>query len=122
MTNINKPIGAEASRGEPLTEGEVRALVDYARRWGFLPKDQAVTADERRLLELLAESPNGATDALLLAQGFTLDVLAELIARRAAGWWTCAGSRGCGGAAAILPRLSDIARDPQRHCCSPEPR
>jgi hypothetical protein len=28
-----------------------------------------MTTDERRLLELLAESPNGATKALLIAQG-----------------------------------------------------
>jgi hypothetical protein len=35
--------------------------------------------DEHRLLELLAESPNGATDALLLTQGFTSDLLVRLV-------------------------------------------
>jgi hypothetical protein len=38
-----------------------------------------MTADERRLLELLAESLNGATDALLVAQGFTLDMMINLV-------------------------------------------
>jgi hypothetical protein len=35
--------------------------------------------NRRRALELLAASPNGATEALLVAQGFTIDLLVELI-------------------------------------------
>jgi len=37
------------------------------------------TTDERRLLEMLAASEDGATDALLLAQGFTLDLMVNLV-------------------------------------------
>jgi hypothetical protein len=40
-----------------------------------------MTADERRLLELLAESFNGATDALMIAHGFTLDLMIGLVRR-----------------------------------------
>jgi tripartite-type tricarboxylate transporter receptor subunit TctC len=38
-----------------------------------------VTADERQLLELLAGSADGCTDALLTAQGFKLDVLISIV-------------------------------------------
>jgi hypothetical protein len=38
-----------------------------------------VTADERSLLELLAESLNGATDALLIARGFKFDMMISLV-------------------------------------------
>ena len=37
-----------------------------------------VTADERRLLELLATS-DGCTDALLAAHGFKLDTMVEVV-------------------------------------------
>jgi hypothetical protein len=37
-----------------------------------------MTDDERRLLELLAASDDGATDALLTAHGFKLDVLISI--------------------------------------------
>jgi hypothetical protein len=37
-----------------------------------------MTADERRLLELLAGSADGCTDAALAAQGFKLDVLISI--------------------------------------------
>jgi hypothetical protein len=37
-----------------------------------------MTDDERRLLELLAASNDGATDAFLTAQGFKLDVLISI--------------------------------------------
>jgi hypothetical protein len=40
--------------------------------------------DERRLLELLATSPDGATDALLLAHGFPLEVILGVIAAKLA--------------------------------------
>jgi hypothetical protein len=38
-----------------------------------------MTPDERRLLELLAESAEGCTDALLMARGFKLDVLISVV-------------------------------------------
>jgi hypothetical protein len=38
-----------------------------------------MTNDERRLLELLAGSADGCTDALLTAQGFKLDVLISIV-------------------------------------------
>jgi hypothetical protein len=38
-----------------------------------------MTAKERHLLELLTESPDGVTDAFLLAQGFSLDLLVHLV-------------------------------------------
>ena len=38
-----------------------------------------MTNDEHRLLELLAKSADGATDALLQAHGFKLDVLISIV-------------------------------------------
>jgi hypothetical protein len=35
-----------------------------------------MTDDERRLLEILAASADGTTDALLVAQGFRFDLMA----------------------------------------------
>jgi hypothetical protein len=40
---------------------------------------QPMTPDERRLLELLADSAEGCTDALLMARGFKLDVLISVV-------------------------------------------
>jgi len=41
------------------------------RRWGSKP-------DRRRALELLAASPDGCTEAILLAHGFTVELLVDL--------------------------------------------
>jgi hypothetical protein len=38
-----------------------------------------MTDDERRLLEMLAGSADGTTDALLTAHGFRLDVLISIV-------------------------------------------
>jgi hypothetical protein len=38
-----------------------------------------MTADERRLLELLAGSVDGSTDALLREHGFTLEAMADMV-------------------------------------------
>ena len=38
-----------------------------------------MTADERRLLELLAGSADGSTDALLREHGLTLEVMADMV-------------------------------------------
>jgi hypothetical protein len=35
--------------------------------------------NRRRALELLAASPDGATEAILVAHGFTIDLLVELV-------------------------------------------
>jgi hypothetical protein len=43
-----------------------------------------MTADERRMLELLAASEDGCTDALLTAHGFKLDVLISIVSARLA--------------------------------------
>jgi hypothetical protein len=55
----------------------------------------------RRALELLAASPNGATEAILVAHGLSIDLLVELIAtatteRVMAGGRSMGRSRGCG--------------------------
>lgn len=43
-----------------------------------------MTDDERRLLEMLAASADGTTDALLVAHGFAFDLLARLVRERLA--------------------------------------
>jgi hypothetical protein len=43
-----------------------------------------MTDDERRLLELLAASADGATDALLREHGLTLEVMANMVRARLA--------------------------------------
>jgi hypothetical protein len=40
---------------------------------------EPMTADERRLLEMVAGSTEGTTDALLTAHGFDLDVLISIV-------------------------------------------
>jgi hypothetical protein len=40
---------------------------------------EPMTADERRLLELLAAAEDGATDPLLRAHGFTLEVIINIV-------------------------------------------
>jgi hypothetical protein len=43
-----------------------------------------MTDDERRLLEMLAGSEDGSTDALLVAHGFDFDLIACLVLERLA--------------------------------------
>jgi hypothetical protein len=43
-----------------------------------MPTSRKGEADRRRALKLLAASPDGCTEAILLAHGFTGDMLAEL--------------------------------------------
>ena len=60
--------------------GVLRAL-----RWGALAGGQAMTSprlspEQRRALEVLADAgQNGATEALMLAHGFTRETLAGLV-------------------------------------------
>jgi hypothetical protein len=41
----------------------------------------AVNRDLRRALRLLAAAPNGATEAIMLAHGFTISLLDDLVLR-----------------------------------------
>ena len=41
--------------------------------------EQHLSAEQRRALELLADSPGGCTKGRLLADGFTADMLADLV-------------------------------------------
>jgi hypothetical protein len=43
-----------------------------------MPTSRRRDADRRRALKLLAASPDGCTEAIMLAHGFTADMLAEL--------------------------------------------
>jgi hypothetical protein len=43
------------------------------------PQKPRLTEEQRQTLELLAGAPRGATKALLLADGFTVDMLADLV-------------------------------------------
>src|SRR5262249_16338298 len=43
------------------------------------PRNPSLTAEQRRVLELLAGSPRGYTKGRLLADGFTVDILADLV-------------------------------------------
>jgi hypothetical protein len=49
------------------------------RRGLFLWAANPMTADERRLLELLAASDDGCTDVLLLAHGLPIEMIAEVV-------------------------------------------
>jgi hypothetical protein len=44
-----------------------------------------MTADECRLLELLAESADGTTDALLVAHGFEFDLMLRQLRKEIGG-------------------------------------
>jgi hypothetical protein len=44
-----------------------------------LAGSRVITADERRLLDLLAESADGATDALLAGCDFSLDLMVDMV-------------------------------------------
>ena len=46
------------------------------------PAGTGVTPEERRALALLANDPNGATEAMLIAQGFSVPMLARLVVDR----------------------------------------
>jgi hypothetical protein len=39
----------------------------------------AVSRDQRRALRLLADAPNGVTEAIMLAHGFTVEILDLLV-------------------------------------------
>src|SRR5260370_5557135 len=65
-----------------LCQAGRRQDVRSALRWGAFAEDQAamiLSAEQRRALELLAGSARGCTKARLLADGFTLDMLTDLV-------------------------------------------
>jgi hypothetical protein len=43
-----------------------------------------MTDDERRLLQMLAETPDGCADTLLVAHGFAFDIMSRLVRERLA--------------------------------------
>jgi hypothetical protein len=47
--------------------------------------------DRRRALELLAASPDGCTEALMFANGFTAELLVELVRAGPSAWSLTAG-------------------------------
>jgi hypothetical protein len=51
---------------------------------GYGPQMTPLSPDHIRALELLASSPEGCTDALLTAHGFTHELITELIETRLA--------------------------------------
>lgn len=50
----------------------------------FAPRKRPLTATAREALELLASQPDGATEAFMHAQGFSLRMLVSLVRRRLA--------------------------------------
>ena len=44
-----------------------------------LPEPLSITAEQRRALRLLAGSPHGCTEAIMLAHGFKTELLAVLV-------------------------------------------
>jgi hypothetical protein len=40
---------------------------------------RGISAEQRRALRLLARSPHGTTEAMMLAHGFTIEILARLM-------------------------------------------
>jgi hypothetical protein len=69
-----------------------------------------MTADERRLLELLVASHEGATDALLQAYGLKLDILISIVS---AGLATATPERALAGGKPVdvtRVRITDAGR------------
>jgi hypothetical protein len=66
--------------------------------------------DRRRALELLASSPDGCTEAILLAHGFTVDFIVELVR---AGFATAGSERVVAGGRTVeiaRVRITDAGR------------
>ena len=68
-----------AAEREPDIRGILWQITD-ARRDGA--GGHLATSEERRALALLANDPNGATEAMLIAQGFSVSMLARLVVDR----------------------------------------
>jgi hypothetical protein len=66
--------------------------------------NRKLAADRRRALAVLADSPNGCTEAIMLPHGFTIDSMVELIK---AGFATATVERTIAGEAG---RIRDLDR------------
>jgi hypothetical protein len=93
-----------------LRDRRRRRAAELARASGAWrrPADMRLTADQRRALAMLADAgPRGCTESIMLAHGFKLAMLAELVRN---GWTTAAPETvraGCGRSrspASGLPR------------------
>jgi hypothetical protein len=71
---VAKPPDLICSAAFPCARVRLRAAATQPASYRTSP-----ACDERRLLLLLAESPDGCTDALLTAHGFRLDVLISIV-------------------------------------------
>jgi hypothetical protein len=65
-----------------------------------------VTSEERRALALLANDPNGATEATLVAHGFPISMLARLVVGRL----VIARHEGCGPLDVVRVKITDAGR------------
>ena len=81
------------------------------RRGSFLSRrKRSMTADERRMLELLAASDDGCTEAILLAHGFALNLIDSFVS---AGFATATAERTFAAGRAIeftRLRITDAGR------------
>ena len=62
-----------------LTGGAFPAIPTMWHTITMTPRERALNPVQRRALQLLASSPYGATEALMLARGFTRRTLAGLV-------------------------------------------
>jgi hypothetical protein len=59
--------------------GEAGAREPDRRTMAMIPRKRGIGPDQRRVLQLLARSTNGHTEAMLLAHGFTTAMLTVLV-------------------------------------------
>jgi hypothetical protein len=67
-SNATSPHPSETRPSSEIGDIQIPATAAMSRR---LSGRNPMTNDERRLLELLADRPNGSSEALLLARGFS---------------------------------------------------
>jgi hypothetical protein len=60
---------------DEATQGMVQPVVTFS----VSPEPMTITSDHRRALLLLAASPGGCSEANMLAKGFKLELIAEMI-------------------------------------------
>src|SRR5262249_19444836 len=66
--------------------------------------------ERRRALELLAASPDGCSEAIMLAHGFTVDFLVDLISTRMATRWTEREVEGRRAMQVARGRITEVGR------------
>jgi hypothetical protein len=57
----------------------LRQHADEQRPMAMSPQTRGLRADQRRALRVLAGSPHGCTEAIMLAHGFTVETLGRLV-------------------------------------------